>query len=127
MKRRSTPGIIVAAITVVIAAMGLQGCYYDKEELLYHKSGTVDCTTVNAKFSTDVAPLIKTKCATAGCHNAAGAAGGAVLETYTQIAGLSARVYQRCAVDKTMPTGGPLSTSEIAVITCWVNSGTPNN
>ena len=127
MKRRSTPRIIIAAIAVITAALGLQGCYYDKEELLYHKSGTVDCTTISAKFSTDVAPLIKTKCATAGCHNAAGSAGGAVLETYTQIAGLSARVYQRCVIDKTMPTSGPLSTSEIAIITCWVNSGTPNN
>lgn len=119
--------ITIAACSILLVAMGLQGCYYDKEELLYHKTGTVDCTTVSAKFSTDVAPLIKTKCATAGCHNAAGFAGGAVLETYTQIAGLSARVYQRCVVDKTMPTSGPLSTAETTIISCWVNAGTPNN
>jgi uncharacterized membrane protein len=127
MKRMSTPRIIVTVITALLVATGLQGCYYDKEELLYHKTGAVDCTTVSAKFSTDVAPLIQNKCATAGCHNAAGAAGGTVLETYTQIAGVSARVYQRCVVDKTMPTSGPLSTTEIAIISCWVNSGTPNN
>lgn len=119
--------IVAAACGILLLAAVLQSCYYDKEELLYHKTGTVDCTTVSARFSTDVAPLIKAKCATAGCHNAAGSAGGAVLETYTQIAGLSARVYQRCVVDKTMPTGGPLTTAETTIISCWVNAGTPNN
>ena len=119
--------MIIAAITVITAAAGLQGCYYDKEELLYHKTGTVDCTAISAKFSTDIAPLVKNKCATAGCHDAGTSAGGTVLETYTQIAGVSARIYQRCVIDKTMPTSGPLSTSELATITCWVNAGTPNN
>ncbi len=127
MKRRSPRRIIMAAITVITAATCLQGCYYDKEELLYHKTGVVDCTIISAKFSTDIAPLMKSKCATAGCHDAGTSAGGTVLETYTQIAGVSARIYQRCVIDKTMPTSGPLSTSEIAIITCWVNAGTPNN
>ena len=127
MKRSCIPSRIIAGITVITIAMSLTGCYYDKEELLYHKTGTVDCATISAKYSTDVAPLIKNKCATAGCHDAGSAAGGTVLETYTQAAGVSARIYQRCVTDKTMPTSGPLSISEIAIISCWVNAGTPNN
>jgi uncharacterized membrane protein len=103
------------------------GCYYDKEELLYGNSGTINCATISAKFSTDVKPIIQSKCATAGCHDAASASGGAVLETYTQIAAQSARINQRCVVEKNMPTTGPLPPAEIAAIKCWIDSGAPNN
>jgi uncharacterized membrane protein len=103
------------------------GCYYDKEELLYSGKSTISCGTISAKFSTDANPIIKSKCATSGCHDAAGAAGGAVLVTYAQISALSARINQRCVVDKTMPTSGPLSVTEIATIKCWIDSGAPNN
>jgi uncharacterized membrane protein len=116
--------IALICFTTVVA---VAGCYYDKEDLLYHKTGGVDCTKVNAKFTTDVLPLMIGKCATAGCHDAATAAGGAVLETYTQISGLAGRINQRCIVDGTMPPGAPLTVSEIDILKCWINSGTPNN
>lgn len=103
------------------------GCYYDKEDELYPGSGTISCTGVAAKFTTDVKPLLQSKCATSGCHNSASAAGGVVLETYAQIAGKSARINQRCVVEKTMPPGAPLNPTEIAIIKCWIDSGSPNN
>ena len=103
------------------------GCYYDKEELLYAGTATVDCATISAKFSADVNPIIQSKCATAGCHTVAAAAGGSVLTTYTQIAGQSARIMQRCVIDKTMPTSGPLLPAEIALLKCWINGGALNN
>lgn len=127
MKKIRIRVIIYTACVAMLVTIGLSGCYYDHEDLLYHKTGSTDCTTINAKFSTDVAPLIKSKCATSGCHDAAGSAGGTVLETYTQISGMSARINQRCIVDKTMPPGGALTTSEIAILSCWISSGTPNN
>lgn len=127
MTKDKTMRRLLSVAVIVSLLPALQGCYYDKEELLYHKTGGVDCTTVSAKFSTDIAPVIKSKCATAGCHDAAGSAGGTVLETYTQIAGMSARINQRALVDKTMPPSAPLTTTEIAALTCWINSGTPNN
>jgi uncharacterized membrane protein len=105
----------------------VSGCYYDKEEELYPGSGTVSCTGVAAKFTTNVKPLMQRKCATSGCHNAASSAGGVVLETYTQIAGKAARINQRCVVEKSMPPGAPLNSTEIATIKCWIDSGSPNN
>lgn len=101
------------------------GCYYDKEDLLYPGS-TVDCSTVNAKFI-DVKPVVVSKCATSGCHNTATAAGGVVLETYSQISNTKDRIMQRAIRDKTMPPSTPLSSAEIALITCWINSGALNN
>ena len=102
-----------------------EGCYYDKEEILYPAAAT-DCSTVNATF-TGVKSIITSKCATAGCHNAATAAGGTVLETYDQVKAKADRINQRAIVDKTMPPSTPLSTSEVAILKCWISSGTPNN
>jgi uncharacterized membrane protein len=119
--------IMATALFAVLVAMALYGCYYDKEDLLYHTSLTTDCATVSAKFSTDIAPLMQSKCATAGCHNAAGSAGGAVLETYAQIAGLAARINQRCVIEKTMPSGSALTGTEIAALSCWISAGAPQN
>lgn len=103
------------------------GCYYDKAELLYGGSATINCSTISAKFSTDVNPIIQTKCATAGCHNAASAQGGTVLVTYAQVAAKSALIKQRCVIEKNMPPTGALPPAEIAVIKCWIDSGSPNN
>jgi uncharacterized membrane protein len=114
-------------IAVLLFLTIVGGCYYDKEELLYPGSGKVDCTTASAKFSTDVKPIMQNKCATAGCHNTAGAAGGVILETFAQISGKAARINQRCVVEKTMPPAAPLTPSEIASLKCWIDSGAPNN
>ena len=127
MKRRRTILISGGICMAILVSVLVSGCYYDKEDLLYHKTGVVDCNTISAKFSADVAPLIKNKCATAGCHDAAGSAGSTVLETYAQIAGVAARINQRCIIDKTMPPGGALTTAELNILTCWISSGTPNN
>ncbi len=86
----------------------------------------VDCATVNAKFSTDIAPLIQSKCATAGCHNNS-AAGGTILLNYAQISSKSARINQRAIIQKDMPQGGSLTTLEIDKLKCWIESGAPNN
>ena len=117
----------VAMLFIAITATTFSGCYYDKEELLYSGKGTIDCATISAKFSTDVNPIIKSKCATSGCHDAATAAGSSVLVTYAQIAAQTARIKQRCVIDKTMPASGPLLPAEIAIVKCWIDSGAPNN
>ena len=117
-------GYLLFAVLLVTSATG---CYYDKEELLYSGKGTLSCSSISAKFSTDVSVIIKNKCATSGCHDAAGAAGGSVLVTYAQISAAAARINQRAVVDKTMPTSGPLSVAEVSMLKCWIDSGAPNN
>jgi len=127
MKRMRTTIVMVTICISITAGMLLSGCYYDKEALLYHKTAAIDCTTISSKFSTDVAPIMKNKCATSGCHDAAGNAGGTILETYAQVSAAAARINQRAIIDQTMPPAGPLSPSETAVLTCWISAGTPNN
>ena len=112
----------------ITTVFSIAGCRYNKEELLYSGRTThTNCTTINAKFVTDVLPLISSKCATPGCHNAASSAGGAVLVTYSQIVALAAQIKQRSVVEKTMPSNGPLSPAEIAILKCWIDAGAPDN
>jgi uncharacterized membrane protein len=127
MKKMRVSIVVSSICLVILLTGGLTGCYYDKEERLYRKPGAVDCATISAKYSTDVAPLVKNKCATAGCHDAATAAGGSVLEVYSQVSGAAARINQRCVIEQTMPPGGALTPGEIAILSCWINSGAPNN
>lgn len=117
--------IFIPVVSIMVATF--TGCYYDNAELLYGGKGIINCTTVSATFNATVHPIIQSKCATSGCHNAASASGGSVLETYDQIKAQTARINQRCVLDKTMPTSGPLPSAEIAAIKCWIDSGAPNN
>lgn len=113
--------LILPIITVMATVM--TGCYYDKAELLY-PDGEVNCSAVSATYS-KVQAIMAGKCN--GCHNAGNAAGGTVLETYDQVKAKAGRIRQRVIVEKTMPPRGPLSSGEMAILQCWISSGTPNN
>jgi uncharacterized membrane protein len=111
-------------LMTIVSVIGTS-CYYDNEDLLY--GSNADCSTVDSKFSTAINPLMQSKCAYSGCHDAANAAGGVVLENYTQISASAGRIKVRCIDEKTMPPGSPLSASETLALQCWINAGTPNN
>lgn len=122
LKNIPTAGCIILLLVTLIT-----GCYADKEELLYPGSvSTVDCNTVTAKYAADVQPIIASKCATGGCHDA-GASGGVILQTHSQVSAKKDRVYARAVVEKSMPSSGALSPAEIAKLKCWIDNGAPNN
>jgi uncharacterized membrane protein len=113
--------VITASITF------FSSCYYDKADLLYPGSNAaVDCNTVAASFATNVRPIIDNNCATGGCHDNS-AAGGVALTSYTEIKNAATRITARAINEKTMPTSGPLSAADIAVLKCWIDGGTLNN
>ena len=113
-----------AAILLLFSLSVLTGCYYDNEETLYGTS--VDCSQVTAKFASDVAPIIQSKCAFSGCHDN-GAAGGVALTNYSQIFQHAAKVRSTVVVSRTMPKSGSITPTEIAKLKCWLDSGAPNN
>lgn len=115
-------------VTVGIIAVSVLGsCYYDKEEILYPGSTTVDCTTTPAGFAADVQPLFISKCAVSGCHDPATASGGAIFQNHAQISSKKDRILIRAVVDKTMPPTGPLTPAESAKIKCWIEAGALDN
>ena len=86
---------------------------------------SLDCTTIT--YSSDIAPLIASKCSTAGCHDA-----GSVVGDYTTYAGIETKakngdMEKAVITDKTMPKSGTLSQTELDKIQCWLDAGAPNN
>ncbi len=123
---------VLIILTVVISASLLQSCYYDKEDLLY--SGKAPCdSSVTAKFSSEVLPVMKVSCNTGGCHNTIDAASGVILDTYNGVKAQVANGRLMGSMNQTggysaMPKGsGKLNSCTIAKIQQWINSGTPNN
>lgn len=102
----------------------LTGCYYDAGELLYPEGQS--CTGVPASFSTDVFPLIQSRCALTGCHAAGSTNTGGSLTSYSEISS-KASLIRNAISSGLMPVGSSLSTAEIKSILCWVDSGAPNN
>ncbi len=120
--------IFFRAVIIICIAAAINGCTYDKEELLFpgnQQQG--ECGTTEAKFNSNVLPIITTQCAIAGCHDAATVSGGHAFLGYTQVYEARDRIYTRVVVEKSMPATGPLPTAEINIIKCWLESGAPNN
>ncbi len=127
IKKHINKKIITLTLSFILIVFILQGCYNDKEELLYPGSNAVvDCTTSPATFSTDIFPLISSKCAIPGCHDAT-ASGGVVFENYTQISAKKDRINARVVIERSMPPTGPLLPAEINKIKCWIEGGALNN
>lgn len=116
-----------SAVFIILGLVLVGGCKYDKEELLSpapNPSNT--CATIPATFNANVLPLVTTKCAIPGCHNAA-ASGGRIFQNYNQVNLAKDRINTRVVVEKSMPPFGPLSPSEINTLKCWIEAGGLNN
>lgn len=88
-------------------------------------NGTIDCSTV--KFSSTILPLISSKCATSGCHNASSSNGPGPLTNYAQIFASRTSILSAVTANR-MPQGGPaLNTQEKAALNCWIDANAPNN
>lgn len=123
-KVNSKTGLIAVVLAGVLS---MQSCYYDKEDVLYPGSTSpANCATTAAKFSANVLPLITSKCAIGGCHDAT-ASGGRIFQNYSQISAAKDRINVRAVVEKSMPSSGPLSTAEVNIIKCWIEGGGLNN
>ncbi len=99
-------------------------CTSDNVEEYY---GVVDCATLDVSYSEDIAQIISTNCAISGCH-----VSGTGLPDWTKYENLVANAdeIRRKTFEGEMPppfSGKSLTIEEVRMISCWVNSGTPNN
>jgi hypothetical protein len=86
-----------------------------------------NCEAIHATFSGDIAPLIQTQCAIgSGCHAAGSNNGPGQLTSFNEIRAASSNI--KSAVESgRMPLGGSLSQTQINLVKCWVDSGSPAN
>ena len=119
MKKLLLPGLLL---------MALSSCYNDKQEDLYPAGG---CNTDTVTYSRTIQPILNQNCALSGCHDAASAMSGVVLDNYNGAKAKQDRlvgVINHETGYSPMPKGLPkLDDCTIAKITKWVAGGAPNN
>lgn len=109
------------------------GCYYDKADQLYPSTTAGPCDTSNIAFTKDIIPILQSKCATAGCHDATTKQNGYSLGTYdgAKLAVDDGKLVGCVRWDNgfiQMPQGMPkLDECSINKIVRWVNQGAQNN
>ena len=122
MSMKKTIVLIITTASIILA------CSKSKDAPNNEGETPLDCSTVTAKtYTTDVSPIIESKCATDGnCHGSGSMNGPGALLTYSAI--FNARVNIRAAVASgEMPLTGSLTTAQKNSILCWIDSGALNN
>ena len=104
--------------------LSLSACYYDKEQVLFPSA--VNCSNINAKFSSDIVPIVQSKCSITGCHDAGSTNKGGPFTNYSEIKA-KASIIKSQVLSGAMPQGTTLSASQIQMISCWVDNGSLNN
>lgn len=116
-----------------LAALLLASCYNDKKDQLYPTPSGSACDTANVSYSATIAPIMAQNCALSGCHNAATASDGVMLEDYDGVknaayGGRLVGAIEHASGYVAMPQAMPkLDDCTISKIAAWVNAGTPNN
>ena len=130
MNRKHLRRLLGALVGLWSAGLLSGGCYYDVEDELYGAPAPCD-TTLAVSYLADVAPLVDRHCL--GCHSAAAALGGVVLEGHsaTRSSAVSGRLLCSLAHEagcSPMPKNGDrLPDCDIALIRRWVAAGAPDN
>ena len=90
-----------------------------------------DCTGMTPGYTADIKPILDASCATSDCHSGSKPSAGIGLADYTDAAASSTNknflgAVQQLSGYTKMPKGADkLSDSQIKLITCWVQSGSP--
>ncbi|MBP6688147.1 MAG: cytochrome c [Lacibacter sp.] len=114
-------------LIIALSLLLLVSCTYNKEELLYNNA----CDTSNVKYSVQVLNILTTNCI--GCHSASGAAGGVMLDDFTNVRAVAISGRLLGAITHTsgyraMPDFAPkLPECRIAEIRTWIRNGMLNN
>ena len=122
-----------ALLSVFVVSLLLQACVNNKRDQLFPTIG--NCDTSGITYSGYIKQVTATKCALSGCHNAATASGGVVLETYAGVKDatsggrlIGAITHSTGFTPMPEPLGSPqLDACTIAKISKWVADGALNN
>jgi hypothetical protein len=111
------------SLFVIAATLFSQSC-------VYHEAPEQTCTAT-ISYTTQVKPIIESKCAISGCHNGDN---GSDFK-WTDFSKLQQRAHSGLlkskVVNHEMPPPespqGPLTQEQIDIISCWTTQGAPQN
>jgi hypothetical protein len=92
---------------------------------------TYDCSSTVSTYNNNVKAIMDASCATSNCHSASKKAAGIDLSSYEATKNYSSnskfmKSIQHVSGAEAMPKGGSkLGESDIQLIYCWANNGTP--
>lgn len=119
---------------VAVLALSLTTTYYSCTKDKTNAPDNTDCTLVDAATNTydlKIKTIMDDNCAFSGCHNAASARSGVVLDSYIETKNAVANKDVLCAIRhangcEPMPSpSDKLADSLITFIACWKNNGYP--
>ncbi len=91
----------------------------------------VECTGLTPTYTADIKPILDASCAKSGCHDSITKQKGFDFSSYATAMPISQGdsflgAIQRKDGFRPMPDDGPqLSADKIELLTCWVQSGSP--
>ena len=129
---------------LMLLTIAAASCKHEPQDLAIatdDSTATEDCSTDTVYFKNTIQPIITASCAYSGCHDAATAEDGVILDTYANIiqtgdvkAGRpeDSKLYKVLIEndpDDIMPPppGSPLSSVQINDIYQWIMQGAKNN
>lgn len=130
------------SLVILITFLGLYSCTHDPyiPDELKEPVQTEDCDEDMVYFVNEVQPLINSTCATSGCHDAATAQDGVILDTYSNIIQTGdvkpfrpedSELYEVLFEDgddlMPPPPQSPLTDAQKQMIYDWIMQGAQNN
>jgi mono/diheme cytochrome c family protein len=138
--------LVVLSATALIAFLSLESCKHEATVVpapipSEDTTSTQKCDPDSVYFENQIAPLISSSCAYAGCHDAATGQDGVVLDNYRNIITTGEitlgdpsesklyKVMTSTDPNKVMPPppNTKLSTDQLALISAWISQGAKNN
>jgi hypothetical protein len=89
------------------------------------KKPTLDCSTISATYSKDIAPIVSNNCMP--CHKAGSLKGDFSFYDGIKVPAQNGLLEKHVLIQKDMPPKGPLSEDDRKKIRCWLNNGALNN
>ena len=121
MKNKITTIVILAILLFSVAAC---------KKNATTPTSSLDCSNIPTSFTNDVVPIVNNACVS--CHNSGYAYGD-----FTSYLGIKAKIdngsFKLRTIDqKSMPPSnlsGPtsLTSTELNILSCWIEAGSPNN
>jgi len=109
---------------ILLTAVSVESCYYDKKEDLYVST----CNTAGMTYTKDIVSMVNSSCA--GCHSGISPSAGIALSTYAEVKNcvMNGKFIGSVKQDGTasaMPKGGKWSTCNISKLEAWKVAGCP--
>ena len=121
-KKKVMKNLVITSLVLLLLLAG--AC--QKSSTTSSTDNTTTCS-VAYTYNADIKTIIEASCLSSGCHGSGSSRGD-----FTTYSGLKTYItngsFKREVITtKNMPEGSSLSSSQLSMISCWLDSGAPEN